>query len=98
MRLTSGHREAAHDADHAALGQAAREHAGEVRRLVDPVVEDAEVGVGGTATGAEDEGDLGIVGGDGAHGLLVAEGVTEDDVGGVLARRPRAATSSMSPE
>ena len=76
--LRHGH--AADDADDARLGQAAGEHAGQVGGLVDPVVEDGEVGVGRTAAGAEDEGDVGIVGGHGAHGLLVAEGVAEDDV------------------
>ena len=48
---------------------------------MDPVVEDAEVGVGRAATGAEDEGDVGIVGGHTTDGFLVAEGVAEDDVG-----------------
>ena len=75
---------AAHDAEHVRLGQAAGDHAGQVCRLVDPVVEDAEVRLGRSAAGAEDEGDVGVIGRDRAHRLLVAEGVAEDDVRGVL--------------
>ncbi len=76
--LRNGH--ATHDADDARLGQAAGQHAGQVGWLMDPVVEDAKVRVGRPTAGAEDEGDVRIVGRHGAHGLLVAEGVTEDDV------------------
>ena len=36
---------------------------------------------GRPTTRAEDEGDLGVVGGHGPHGLLVPEGIAEDDVG-----------------
>ena len=51
---------------------------------MDPVVEDAEVRLRRTAAGAEDEGDVGVIGSDRTDRLLVAEGVAEDDVRGVL--------------
>ena len=51
---------------------------------MDPVVEDREVRLGRPAAGAEDEGDVGVIGGDPAGGLLVAERVAEDDGGLVL--------------
>src|SRR5919106_4894074 len=82
-----GHREAAHCAEDVRLGDAAGDHAGQVRRLVDPVVEDAEVRLGGSAPGPEDEGDVGVVRGDRPGGLLVAEGVAEDDVRRLLLGR-----------
>ena len=44
----------------------------------------AEVGLGRSATGAEDEGDVRVVRRDRARRLLVAERVAEDDVRGVL--------------
>ena len=96
MRLTSGIGHPADDADDVRLGQATGEHAGEVGRLLDPVVEDGQVGVCSCSTGAEHEGDVREVGRDLAHGVLVAEGVTEDD-GGLLVCAMSRRVRSMPP-
>ena len=78
------HGVAAHDAEHVRLRHATGDHPGQVGGLMDPVVEDAEVRLRRTAAGAEDEGDVGVIGSHRADRLLVAEGVAEDDVRGVL--------------
>ena len=70
-----------HRADHAdgvGLGQPAGEHAGEVRRVLHPVVEDAEVGLLRPLTRSERERDVGVVLGHRAYGVLRSERVADD--------------------
>ena len=75
---------AADHADDVRLGGAAGDHAGQVARLVDEVVEDGEVRLGRAEGRSHQEGDVGIVGGDAAGGALDAEGLADDQVVALL--------------
>ena len=75
-----GDRHRRDDADRARLGEPAGEHPGEVAGVLQPVVEHAEVGRLLLEPGAEGEGRVRIVSGDGPHRLLGGEGVADDDV------------------
>ena len=101
-RLTSGNAHRRDGADDVRLGHLAGDHAGEIGRLVDPVVEDAEIRLGRPGAGAEQEGDLRellggaarlALGGEGVaqHQLVAAAGIFAHDaaeIGGLHLLRP----------
>ena len=51
---------------------------------MDPIVEDAEIGIRRADARAHDEGDLGIGLGGAARGLLIGEGIAHDEIGALL--------------
>jgi hypothetical protein len=75
-----GDRHGGDRADHVRLGQLAGDHAAQISRLVDPVVEHAEVRLGRAEAGAEDESDLRVLLGDPSGNPLGAEGIAHDQV------------------
>jgi hypothetical protein len=74
-----GDRIAADHADLVRLGHAARDHAGEVRRFLDVVVEDGEVGRLRLARRAHEERHLRVILGDLARRLLDRERLADDE-------------------
>ena len=75
-----GDRHGGDDADGVRLGHLAGDQPGQVGRLVDPVVEDGEVGLGRTDARAEDVGDVGVVRRHPPGDALGAEGVAHDQL------------------
>ena len=69
-----------HHADDVGLGHLAGDHARQVGRFVNPVVEHAEIGLGRTDARAEDEGHVRVVAGHPAGDALGAEGVAGDQL------------------
>jgi hypothetical protein len=77
-----GDREAADHADILRLGQRAGDDAGQVGGILDIVVEHREIGMGvvGLETRPHQEGGVGVVGGDGARGVLDPKHLADDEL------------------